>query len=82
MKLVMDFPGVLPLRAGMDDDFRNLIVSLCTQVGMIMEDTNDLALTVRGVTDEELAERIDEIDRAIRRMQALVSAARALHPRP
>lgn len=66
----------------MDDDFRNLIVSLCTQVGMIMEDTNDLALTVRGVTDEELAERVDEIDRAIRRMQALVSAARALHSRP
>lgn len=28
----MDFPGAMPLRAGMDDDRRDLIVSLCTQV--------------------------------------------------
>lgn len=36
MKLVMDFRGAIPLRAGMDDDRRDLIVSLCTKVGMIM----------------------------------------------
>ena len=77
----MDFPGVSSLPAPMDNDRRDLIVSLCTQIGMIMEDASDLALTMRGITDEDLAHRVDEIDIAIRRMQALIIAAIALYPR-
>lgn len=77
----MDLSGAMPLRADMDDDRRDLIVSLCTQVGMIMEDTSDLALTVRDITDEDLADRVDAIDIAIRRMGALIVAAIALYPR-
>lgn len=48
---------------------------------MIMEDTSDLALTARGVTNEDLADRVDEIDIAIRRMGALIIAAIALYSR-
>ncbi|MBL8651102.1 MAG: hypothetical protein JNL35_11965 [Sphingopyxis sp.] len=77
----MDFAGAMPLHADMDDDRRDLIVSLCTQAGMIMEDTSDLALTARGVTNEDLADRVDEIDIAIRRMGALIIAAIALYSR-
>ena len=76
----MDLPGAVALRADMDDDRRNLIIGLCTQVGMIMEDIGDIALTMRGVTDDNLAARIAEIDRAVRRMLALISAAAALEP--
>lgn len=65
----------------MDEDCRDLIVTLCTQVGMIMEDTSDLALTARGVTDDDLADRIDEIDVAIQRMRVLIVAAIAIRPR-
>lgn len=60
--------STMPLRARMDDDRRDLIVSLCTQIGMIMEDASPLALTMRGVADDDLADRVDEIDIAIRRM--------------
>lgn len=81
MKLVMDFLGTMPLRAGMDDDRRDLIVSLCTHIGMIMEDTSDLALTMRGVTEEDIADRVYEIDIAIRRMGAMIIPAIALYPR-
>lgn len=48
MKPVMDLSGAMPLRAGMDDDRRDLIIRLSTVVGMIMEDTSELAVTVRG----------------------------------
>lgn len=65
----------------MDNDRRDLIVSLCTQIGMIMEDTSEIALTVRGVSDQDLADRVDGIDAAIRRMHALIAAAIALYPR-
>jgi hypothetical protein len=80
-KLVMDLSGAMPLHADMDDDRRDLIVGLCAQAGMIMEDTTDLAHTARGVTDEDLANRVDEIDVDIRRMGALIVAAIALYPR-
>lgn len=52
----------MPLHADVDDDRRALIVNLRTQVGMLMEDTSSLVLTARSVTNENLADRVDEID--------------------
>jgi hypothetical protein len=77
MKLIMDLASSGALRAGMDDNRRDLIIRLCTQVGTIMEDPVDLALTLGGVADDHLAGRL--IDAAVRRMQVLISATAALH---
>lgn len=68
MKLVMDLAPVMPLRADMDDNRRDPIVRLCTVVGMILEDTSELALTVRGVKDDNLAGRLSKIGEAVRKI--------------
>lgn len=78
MKLVMDFVGAMSLRAGMDDNRLDLIIRLCTMIGMIMEDTSELALTVRGVGTPHLNGRLDEIDKAVRQMHTLIATATSL----
>lgn len=78
MKLVMDLDAAMPLRPRMDDDQRDLIIRLCTLVGMIMEDTSELALTVRGAGDDKLSGRLAEIDEAVRQMQVLIATAKSL----
>lgn len=78
MKLVMDLSGATPLCRDMNDNRHDLIIRLCTVVGMIMEDTSELALTVRGVDDDNLAGRLGEIDEAVRQMQVLTTAAKSL----
>ncbi|UKK86179.1 hypothetical protein L7H23_08805 [Sphingopyxis sp. BSN-002] len=77
MKLVMDLDPAIPLRTGMDDDHRDLVARLCTEVGIIMEDMSPVALMIGG-RDTELRERLDQLDRAIGEMTALIAAARVV----
>lgn len=78
MKLVMDLAGAMSLGTSMDDDRRDLIIRLCTVIGMIMEDTSELALTVRGVGNAGLNGRLGEIDEAVGQMQTLITTAKSL----
>lgn len=78
MKMVMDLSAASPLRPSMDDDRRDFIIRLCTVIGMIMEDTSELALTVRGVRNADLSGRLGEIDEAVGQMQTLITTAKSL----
>jgi hypothetical protein len=60
------------------DDTDELIIRLCTQAGMIMEDTSILALTVRGVPPPARAAAIANICRATETIDRLMEAARSL----
>ncbi len=62
----------------MDDDTTDLIARLCTQVGMIMEDSSVIALTVGAKDPGNHQAAIDELEGAARRIDALIAAARAL----
>lgn len=62
----------------MDNDTEGLVIQLCTQVGMIMEDTSVLALTVRGMDQVGQRAALRKIERAAGRIHALVAAAKAL----
>lgn len=64
----------------MNGNQRSLVIGLCAQIGMIMEETVDLALTARDVADENLAERLHQIDGVVRQMQVLISAAITPNP--
>ena len=68
-------PGVVP---AMEDDTSELIVQLCTRMGMIMEDASVVALTVGGLTGKERPHAIAELEAAAERISALVAAAKAL----
>ncbi|WP_144037689.1 hypothetical protein [Sphingopyxis sp. KK2] len=61
----------------MDDDRRDLIVSLCTQVGMIMEEVSLIALDGRGDVNAIHA-RLDRLAVAVDDMALLVAAAQAV----
>jgi len=77
-KLDMDF-GPLSRRGGaMDDDTEDLVTQLCTRIGMIMEDTSVLALTVRGMDQVGRRAALWNIEQAAGRIHALVAAAKAL----
>jgi len=62
----------------MDDDTRDLIAQLCTRIGMIMEDTSVVALTISGRMDDERRAEIDDIKLAARQISALIEAVGAL----
>lgn len=77
-KLAVDLPSSSRLGRRMDKDTHDLIIRLCTEAGMRMEDASVIALTIatqgnqdRQVTLDELAAHSDEIS-------ALVRAARVL----
>lgn len=77
VKLVMDLGRTIPLRAAMDDDRRDLVIRLCTEVGIVMEDMSPVALAAAG-NKNELLNRLDELGDAIGEMSALLAAARVL----
>ena len=62
----------------MDDNTRELIIRLCTQAGMAMEDTSLAALTIGTLPDEEFGPSIDRIEKSVGQIWAIFGAARAL----
>jgi len=62
----------------MDDDTLDLIVLLCTRVGIIMEDMSVIALTIRALDDEGRGAALAELRTAARNIELLVRAAEAL----
>lgn len=62
----------------MDENAEDLIAQLCTRIGMIMEDVSVTALTVGGMSSSDRLDRINEIDVAAKRTNALIAAVRAL----
>ncbi len=60
-----------------NDDVRELVVSLLTRVGVIMEDASPIAILAasRGV---ELAKTIDQLDEASDAIGVLIKAAKVL----
>lgn len=76
--LRMDFVAPARLLRGMDDDTRELIIRLCAQAGMAMEDTSVTALTIGTLPDEEFGPSIDRIEKSVGRIWATIKAARGL----
>ena len=66
--------------ARMDDDTdsQDLVDQLSTRIGMIMEDTSVVALTLAPRGDPARYEAIDDLDHAAKQIAALVGAIRAL----
>jgi precorrin-6B methylase 1 len=62
----------------MDSDTYDLIAQLCTRAGMVMEDTQLIALTIGSLPSEEQVAAIDAIKQAGERIVALANAAMAL----
>jgi hypothetical protein len=58
-----------------DREVVDLVVQLCTRIGMMMEDAGPLAL---NASREGLSERVAELARAIRPMVSVVEAAKSL----
>ena len=63
----------------MDDDMSDLIVQLCTTVGMIMEDASVDALMLSSHHRSSWQEALESISGAVATTTKLVHAAQALH---
>ena len=79
-KLDMDFSSHSGRHGGMadqpaDPDRNELVLLLCTQLGMMMEDLSPLAL---DASSEGLKARVCEIARCVPTMDAITKAATAL----
>lgn len=59
----------------MPDD---LAIALCTRIGMIMEDSCPIALTVGGLDAVRRRDALRQIERAARQLQVLAAAASEL----
>lgn len=62
----------------MDKDTRALVIKLCTQAGMKMEDVSAPAIMCGGLSDNQLCELVAEIAAAAEFIQAIATAASAL----
>lgn len=62
----------------MDEDARDLMIQLCTRIGMIMEDTSVLALTVGALDQRSDTLVIGKLQLAASKITALADAAEAL----
>jgi uncharacterized protein YaaQ len=62
----------------MDDDTRELITQLCTQAGMIMEDTGPTALTIGSLRDDDLPAVLDKLEDQSLKITQLIEASKAL----
>lgn len=60
-----------------DDDVRELVVSLLTRVGMIMEDASPMAI-LAAHQGPELAKTIEQLEEASDAIGALIKAAKVL----
>lgn len=61
----------------MNDD-AELIIQLCTRIGMIMEDASPDALTIGSLSPEQRLDRLRQLGRAADQISALVRAAISL----
>lgn len=77
-KLRLDLPAHSGRRVAMDDDAHDPVVQLCTMIGMIMEDTSVVALTVSGLDDDQRRRAAAEIQTAAATINALAAAVTAL----
>jgi len=64
----------------MDQDTADLVAQLCTRVGILMEDTSVVALTLGAVDESELSEMIERLQLAAGKIGHLLAAAQALLP--
>lgn len=78
IKLSLDFMAWSGRGVPMDENIDDLIVQLCTRIGMIMEDASVTALIVGGMLPSDRLNVIEELEGAAKRIDALVAAARAL----
>lgn len=62
----------------MHKDQRDLIIQLCTQVGMEMEDVVTSALTIGGLEDKALVQAINRLEARSARIATLIAAAKTL----
>lgn len=77
-KLRLDLPAHSERRVAMDEDAKELVVQLCTMIGMIMEDTSVVALTVSGLDDDQRRRAAADIQNAAARINALAGAVTTL----
>jgi hypothetical protein len=62
----------------MDDDVMELIVSLCTRAGMIMEDVSLIAVTMPRTWSADAQSALDQLASATLTMAEMVATARSL----
>lgn len=77
-KLHMDFTAEPGRGVVMDDDIADLVAQLGTQIGMIMEDTCVVAISIGAMDDAARRSAIAEICEAALRISALCAAVAAL----
>lgn len=59
----------------MDDDTEDLVIQLCTRIGMIMEDTSVLAVTMPGMDPVGRRAALWKIEQAAGRVHACPPSA-------
>ena len=62
----------------MDDETQELIILLCTRIGMIMEDASVVALTIGSRNRDARATTITELNIAAEQIDRLVKATESL----
>lgn len=62
----------------MNDETRELIILLCTRVGMIMEDASVMALAIGSRDQDERLAAIAELEVTVEQIRRLVKAAQSL----
>jgi hypothetical protein len=81
-KLRLDLPDGFGRPGGMDEDEEELLVHLCTRIGVIMEDASFVALTIRGTKAAEREAALEQITAAGKKLAALTCAVSALTSAP
>ena len=64
----------------MDEDTLELTASLCTRIGMIMEDASVIALTLAAASEADRMEALAQLDAAAGRISDLVRVVWAVQP--
>lgn len=77
-KLDLDFRSQPSLGPGMESDTDDLVLLLCTQIGMLMEDASVVALTLKSREPDQRAAEIENLHAQISRMAKIIDAATAL----
>ncbi|MEQ1499252.1 MAG: hypothetical protein ABL914_11370 [Novosphingobium sp.] len=62
----------------MDDDTNELISRLTTKAGIMMEDYSVIALSCGGQDAASIAFVLDELERSVAQMNAIIGAAKVL----
>lgn len=77
-KLGLDFVATSRCGYRMDDDTHELITLLTSKAGMLMEDKSVIALSCGRQDAVGIASVLDELERSVARMGALIGAAKAI----